>query len=140
MDSDDYVSGDYISRIDESLSTDYDLLMFGKSVYNGKNIQEYPLFNKHTENLEETLKLLCESLVNQQLNSPVNKVFAKKIIEQNELRFREDLSIGEDKVFVIQYLMHVKSVLFMNYPLYVVSTENEDSLSRKKEKIYVNKF
>ena len=132
VDSDDYVNVDYISKIDEGLSIDDDFLMFGKSVYNGENIQEYPLFNKHTENLEETSKLLCESLVNQQLNSPVNKVFTKEIIEQNELRFREDLFIGEDKVFVIQYLMHVKSARFMEFPLYIVSTENEASLSRKK--------
>ena len=60
-----------------------------------------------------------------------SKVFKRKIIENRGLRFRTDLSIGEDQLFIFSYAMHIQSISSIDALLYNVDVSNENSLSRK---------
>ncbi len=48
----------------------------------------------------------------------VNKWYRREIIERNRLRFREDLSLGEDFVFQSQYYRDVASIYLLAEPYY----------------------
>lgn len=72
-------------------------------------------------------------LLNQQelLGIPWNKLFRTSIVVEHHIRFRPDLSLGEDLLFVLDYLRHVDGLTFLNVPLYHYSVGNEASLSAK---------
>lgn len=70
-------------------------------------------------------------LLNQQelLGIPWNKIFRISILNQHQIRFRPALSLGEDLIFVLDYLRHVDGLMLINAPLYHYSVGNETSLS-----------
>ena len=106
------------------------------SIYNGKRLIPHTtgMRDQITETSEATAELLSRALEKQLLNAPSSKIFKRNIIEINTIRFDERLPIGEDKVFVVQYIMHALTALTADQPIYALSVENEESLSRKKRK------
>lgn len=132
VDSDDYVSSAYFSVIDTNLSDDVDFLMFGRAVFDGRTTRMEPLCDHRMANPRDTAEYLNRALVHQQLNALYTKVFRRSIVQERGIRFDEQLPIGEDKVFVIRYIVHVERASFIREPLYTLSVENENSLSRKK--------
>ncbi len=64
--------------------------------------------------------------------SPINKLFSRRVIRENNLRFPPDLSLGEDFVFCLQYLCAISGdVRFVYRELYHYDTSNENSLSKR---------
>ena len=51
---------------------------------------------------------------------PVDKVFKKSIITSNQLRFPEDVSLGEDFIFNLKYLPHIHSAESTHKLLYII--------------------
>lgn len=69
---------------------------------------------------------------NELLGIPWNKIFKRSILEENRIRFRLDLSLGEDLIFNLDYLhCQTGGFVFINKPLYHYSLGNTDSLSSK---------
>ena len=66
------------------------------------------------------------------LGIPWNKMYRRSIIEREHLKFIEGLSLGEDLIFVLQYMDFVgDGFYFIKEPLYKYDLGNEDSLSKK---------
>lgn len=64
---------------------------------------------------------------------PVAKFFRKRIVDKFHLRFDERISLHEDHLFVLQYLMHVDKIVLSAQPCYhYVHRETSASLSAKK--------
>ncbi len=64
--------------------------------------------------------------------APYNKIFERAVLEENHIRFRRELSLGEDFVFCLTYLTAISGrVRFVYRPLYNYDTTNENSLSRR---------
>lgn len=42
--------------------------------------------------------------------APWNKLFLLKLVKENKIRFPEDLSLGEDSLFFMNYLMYIKGI------------------------------
>lgn len=132
VDSDDFVTEDYFVTIVKYTQNACDFLMFSKLVYDGETYKKQ-LLRPHTLLAQkETFELLVTALKNQLLNSPTNKIYRRDIIEKHNIRFDPTLVIGEDKVFVIQYILNISNIRIIEEPIYVTSVENGDSLSRKK--------
>ncbi len=132
VDSDDFVKKEYFDVLDKALQSNVDFLLFGRIIYDGIDFIQQSVKTCFANSDDIVSNILSLALKRQLLNSPSNKVFKRQLIEKNKIRFNERLPIGEDKVFVVQYIMYVKTVEFIDYPIYVISVENEDSLSRKK--------
>ena len=61
-----------------------------------------------------------------------NKFFARNVIEDNHLRFPEQLSLGEDFAFVLSYVCAIGGNLrYLHRALYHYDTTGENTLSRK---------
>lgn len=66
------------------------------------------------------------------LGIPWNKIFRRTILEENHIRFRPELSLGEDLVFNLDYLHCLTDgFVFINKPLYHYTVGSTDSLSSK---------
>lgn len=134
VDSDDFVQEGYFEAADKVLIKNWDFVLFGRYVYDGNSVPRYfaEKESRVAEDPEKSAEILSSVLERQILNAPSSKIFKRKIIEEHGIRFDERLPIGEDKVFVVQYIMYVLTVAVINQAYYVLSIENQESLSRKK--------
>lgn len=65
------------------------------------------------------------------IDGPVEKVYKNEIIRKCSLHFHEDISIGEDRIFNLEYILRIHSMVITHCPLYYVDLGNKNSLSRK---------
>ncbi len=59
-----------------------------------------------------------------------NKIFQLEIIQKHNIRFREDITLGEDFVFSLEYLTYADSVFVLRDRLVVYCYQQQSSLSR----------
>lgn len=132
VDSDDYVSENYFQMLDElGANRNDDFLMFSYSVTDGKSVQPKIAEPFKSDCAEENVPRFCWMLYTKTINQPWSKRYVRKIIKDNRIQFPENLYIGEDKCFNLQYATHCSSILISPELLYYVSVENDQSLSRK---------
>ena len=79
---------------------------------------------------KDELKNICDKCLLQQL---WNKFFITKIVKENNIRFDESISIGEDLRFILQYIKVscIDTVVFINKALYHYMRDQKDSLMYK---------
>lgn len=131
VDSDDYVSENYFETISDALKDGFpDLLMFGYRNFGGTSTAwNTGIF---FESDERQIAGKIASAMQQYLFSSLwSKAFKRQVIRQHEFRFVDDLSIGEDQVFVFTYAMHIQSIASIEEILYNVDVSDGNSLSRK---------
>lgn len=134
VDSDDFVSPGLFAEVDQKIFAECDFMMFGSAVFDGTKTRKRPLRNGVIHTPQDMQKFICKYLIRQRLNAPFAKVFRRQILVDHDIRFDERLPIGEDKVFVVQYLVHARNAVMIREPLYTLSVENKRSLSQKQRK------
>ena len=118
VDSDDYIESDYI----EKLVSAYDVSDCGLSVCGYYSENEAGKVLRKTKGKERVY--LRDDAIDCLLRPDVfegylwNKLFLSQIIQKNGIRFREDIIIWEDLIFVMEYLTHVKKVIYNPVALY----------------------
>ena len=131
VDSDDYVSENYFASLSDALeNAAADLLLFGYRNFGGVSTEwDTGVFY---ENTEVGVAEQISSAMRQYLFSSLwSKAFKRQIIEQHNIRFANDLAIGEDQAFIFTYAMHIRSIGSIGYHLYNVDVSDGNSLSRK---------
>ena len=134
VDSDDYVSANYIEAINLMVEkTDSDLYQFSYTIISlkGEHIRTFKSLNDPTR--ETLLPDIINAMCNKRINQPWAKVYKRSIIEANGIRFAEGVSIAEDREFNIRYSLYINSYCASNRAIYYVDRRNENSLSRKKQ-------
>ncbi len=58
------------------------------------------------------------------------KIFRRKIIMDNKIRFLENLTYSEDYIFVLNICKHIKSIGFCKKAIYYVENVNPNSISK----------
>lgn len=64
-----------------------------------------------------------------------NKIFKLSIIKENNIRFKEDISLGEDTVFDCEYLKYVEKILVTEDILYRYHINSDISLTKQNDEI-----
>ncbi len=129
VDSDDYVSTSYIKTILEYIKSNWDLYIF-KSV-ELRNDTETDMKTWITNSGKIDKSRICDRLTKGFLNVPWDKVFKRELIVSTELKFEEQISIGEDWIFSMEYAKYANSFCLINEKLYYYVI-NEGSLTRRK--------
>jgi len=127
IDSDDWVEDNYVSTLADSLNDSIDLVacdFYINSNSNSKKISD----NDSSENNEFTYLIreqksliydyLCGLTGKKIFFSVCNKIFRKEIITKGNIRFDETVKIGEDMIFVLNYLMNSREIKKINKKLY----------------------
>lgn len=94
----------------------------GKSFYT--NVIKYDM---HSLDNNEIGKILHYSTI----SYSIAKLYKNNIIKDNNIKFNENISMGEDALFVCDYLLHINSAGIVNIPGYHYVRCNNDSLSTK---------
>jgi len=83
-----------------------------------------------TYNIERFMDVFFTNLTVNLISYPINKIFLKSIIDENNIKFDENVHYAEDLLFNLDYLRYVDHVYIskINYYIYQKYT-NENSLS-----------
>lgn len=132
VDSDDYVSEDYFSVLEQALEeTRTDMLLFAYRNF-GANESRWSTGCYQETDEERRARRIADAMQRYLFSSLCSKAFRRSIIEKAHLRFDETLAIGEDQAFIFRYAMHIASIASIDAQLYHVDISGQDSLSRKR--------
>lgn len=132
VDSDDYVDNKCFDIIDKHIKSDVDFYQFGFSIVeNGlvKEVREFSECKINTQSEKEAF--ISDGIITRSINSPCAKIYKKRIIDDNNLRFCDELSTGEDLAFVFSFLLSANKIERLTHIIYFADIYNEESLSRK---------
>lgn len=133
VDSDDYVTPEFFSSIvNETGSNCADLIQFSGCVDNGTKKLVYHRKAITAKTRDELFPIIISSLCRKTINGPCAKLYKRVIIEKHHIRFPLGVSVAEDRVFNIVYSFYIRSYSVSDQEVYVINTENENSLSRKR--------
>lgn len=121
FDSDDFVELNALDVID---SYDSDLVVFNSSIEKNKTIQI------EKESLE--YDFFCGKLMKELLFSACNKVFLAKIIRDNCIQFDEKIKIGEDMLFLYDYIKAINTIQIINNNLYHYEIRSDSTMNNSK--------
>ena len=135
VDSDDVLEKGACDRLYmEILQSGADIIVFGTKVF-----PQY-VANKHAwlwDNLNVKYRHYVgnciEALFNEKASKPFiwNKCYRRSVIEENHIRFDEELSLGEDNLFLFELFPKVKQVVYIPDQLYNYRCERTGSLMDK---------
>lgn len=133
VDSDDSVSKDFFTRIGQEKYQRCDLLIFDyqrqktnlRKTANIRRCGDEREFEYHAGDRRQMVKTFLNGGQltrggNMNLFSPWAKAYKKSVLEQHHIRFDVNLSIGEDRIFNLEYLRHVQSCIYIRKTVYFV--------------------
>lgn len=120
IDSDDWVLPNHFSFLNNNMSTEalYVTGVLGIDKFSENNIIETTNhFTKiNTANLSEYFR---GKITKNPIYLVTNKCFSKKIISDYNIMFKDDVSIGEDQIFLDCYLLHILNIYYSDEHTYI---------------------
>ncbi len=114
-DSDDELHEDYLKALCEA-SEFFDMVTAGAQIIHGNGTVQYGLPAYDEEVLEMDREAVLNCIDRKALNSVCNKRYKRSLLEANDIRFEEGLSLAEDTLFNANYICHCKSLRYLpNY-------------------------
>jgi len=130
VDSDDYLDPDMcfllINNIEMNKS---DMVICGYRIVSNNKINSSYSMNIPCLHLHKGHKEFIELYNNDLINSPCNKLYKKEKI--NNLKFLDNLSLGEDLIFNLSYLQDIETITCIPEVLYNYVYDNLNSLTKK---------
>ncbi len=136
-------SGEYIAFIDSD-----DKIKFDKLYKNFKYMQQKKLdlliipFIEDKYNVIEKQKInkideISRLIISEEINSPCNKIYKNKIIQDNNIKFNINYDLGEDLLFNIDYYNNSYNMEYSNIRYYHYVKRVESLTTKYREnKIY----
>lgn len=133
VDGDDIIKTDMIHNMVNTIEQDNtDLVCCGYYYLytDGTKEADFPKENKMFVNKAKSLLFLEGSLK----GVVWNKLYKKNVIDTYKLSFDENIKIGEDIVFTVNYLGKLKEISLINKPLYYYRMRKSSALNYQNEK------
>jgi len=147
VDADDYLPPDSLEkRIDDVHG--YDLHIGGIKLLSSGGQEEdiAPCENALEIDTIDALKSISPLSAVGYQGFPVNKVFVRKIVIDNDIFFDEHINYGEDRLFVGEYITHCNRIVISPDIVYVYEQNAEgamasfDKIEKKNEKQILTEF
>lgn len=159
FDGDDFVAPDCIEKcIQYGESKKLDAVMYGYTSVKPdgtKSRHEFTytkdIFESNNEILQEIIPhiigISCEEILEwvkgkrirakygKDLTGPWSMAYKKSIIEEHKIIFKEVLPVGEDTIFVNQYLSVCERVALLNEPFYFLYNHSDSTIGKYKKDI-----
>ena len=138
----DLSSGDYIQFVDADDFIEPDMVetMLNHMSCDGSDIAICAMANNSSsvDNGIFDIRVFCSqpSVFNyiQYTNYVTNKIFKVSILRDNKLRFNEGVKLGEDALFCMNYMKHVKYITCIDKPLYHYIPNSQSATLRYDDK------
>lgn len=134
VDSDDFIEKNMIENtLIELEEKEADLILTGLylDIQNGDKISSsIQTFDDEVSiGANNISKSVLHRLNGTYINSPINKLYKKSIIINNNIKMDHDISLGEDLIFNIQYLKYCNKVIFKEASYYHYCMQANDNLT-----------
>lgn len=144
LDSDDWLDEGFLNRVNEVFNkSDADILIFNYYDVIKDRIEKARRITV-SENNNISVREIINAAVRQSqwhnniwygnLHTVWAKSFKKSVIYENKLIFNESLRIGEDMVFVLNYILHSKKIYFSNDYVYFYYHNNLSVMNTRRWK------
>lgn len=117
IDADDAFPSNLFEQI-ENLSLDNDLIIFNyKKVYKLSTLKPEVVISQgikvSSEDCQSSLVgLKCNSKLNTRMTSVWGKIFKKSILTNNNIKFDENICIGEDSIFLYEFYEYSRKIVY----------------------------
>ena len=126
VDSDDFIEPQMCEMFANSIN-DVDMVICGMRIYEQGRILREPHLESAIYDIRDSIDIYFGL---RKINlGPCNKLYRKSLITQ---QFKEGISLGEDTIFLLDYMKNVARVAVISECLYNVVLDNENSLNKKK--------
>ena len=149
-DSDDFIAEDFCKPLAELAQDDEDCLVIaGITLLDNSGKNEKLICTEYAEGESAVLtnQEFCDLYVKlslqksfQLMHMPYNKLFSRKVIEANHLRFNTKIHYNEDFIFNLNYLDKVSRVKIFNDSIYNYYTDVPGSLCKRYFNDIINMF
>ena len=111
VDSDDEVLNDFF---DQAIKFEHsDLIVCGyESISNINKDKNEVLLQQYEYKIEELTQFFNKHINDKVLTAPWCKLFKREIINSNNIRFKPNISYGEDTIFVAEYMQYVTNIVY----------------------------
>lgn len=124
VDSDDEIKEELVQKMIEVTSCN-DLVIAGVELHQKEN--EVQVFHEGEYTLQKLIENYGINIPGLLVNGSCAKLYKKEIIEKNRIFFDEKISLGEDTIFVFEYLKYCENIAFVKdcgYIYYQMGTES----------------
>lgn len=128
VDADDTVTETYLSDLVSNIDAADLVICNFRCVGNGRKVSYLEEYGKYT--IKDFCDVFMKYFQYELINSPVNKLYKKEILDDKKIMFPKDMSLGEDLIFNLSYLRNCKKVTLIDSVLYNYNFISE-SLSTK---------
>ncbi|WP_282709349.1 glycosyltransferase family 2 protein [Ligilactobacillus sp. Marseille-Q7487] len=136
-DSDDIWKENLLEIIEKKLIRGIDLLVFGiEKIVKDKVINKSNLVDK-IYSRKEVVENFDDLLTFGEINSSFNKVYKKDKLIKNNILFDENLTLGEDFHFNLEYILKADNIQYISDILYEYHVDNS-TLTKKYIKNFYN--
>lgn len=120
VDSDDWISRDCFKTLYESIDSGKYDLVFSKLIGTAIRSVRQPITTNRSLEYDFEKSESVVSFFSEENNwrGPVAKLYKSNIIKNNDVLFPVGVTLGEDTIFVLDYLKHSKKVIQCNKHLY----------------------
>ena len=115
VDSDDYVEPSYLKELVSAVEG-YDLAICGIKRVSRLYKEKWNYHNFYVDDIHKSYAPIIDLYEHKILNSPCNKIYVRHKIRS---LFDEQMEIGEDLIFNLNYISGIKSIHVINKILYV---------------------
>ena len=131
IDSDDWVLENYLMVLTEKIGDyEYDLVV-GAKENRGINVMPQGTPPKTINTMQNNDINDLKVFDGVEYMGPWMKLFSVKILRENDIRFIQGIAMGEDAIFVAEYLRWCKKIYMSGEVIYRYNTLNYSSISRK---------
>ena len=135
VDGDDAIAPDYLSKLTDAMEQN-DIVMADcgyTTEYLGKVVDRTSDDKNQTETAEAFLERLFTDDEKEYDGFIWNKIFIRDIIEKKQLRFDENISFNEDRLFLTAYLLEEKQIKRLPDCLYHYRVREDSAMSATRE-------
>lgn len=139
VDADDYIqSHEYEAIIHQLKDCNYDWIAFDFTIIEkGELLLQRQDFLQEGDNPKE---VVFESFIHGNANSVFSHIYSADIIRINDIRFPEDIKMGEDAFFNARYIQVASTFLYMSVLPYVYDNDNDFSITHTMKLDYLQDY
>ncbi|WP_454861525.1 glycosyltransferase family 2 protein [Peribacillus frigoritolerans] len=144
VDSDDYIESNMTKKLIEAMNMNVQLVICGYTTININKDDSYVFSEEHipsvngTRRIFEFMELFGDLYKNNFINSPCNKLYVTHLIKSFNIRFIDNLNMGEDLLFNLGYIKNCNSICIINAQLYNYLSNNNSLTGSFKNDFFEN--